>query len=318
MILGTAQLGQEYGIHNSTGKPSQETAYQILDYAWKQGIHILDTAGAYGDAEDLIGNYQEATGHTFHICTKLSADVAAGSYGIGTNNKMDADAAGTAERMERELEKSLRRLRRSQIWLYYLHRFEACKSQAVMQKMEGWKAQGRIKMVGISIYEPEELRYIVEHLPDAVDVVQIPFHLLDNIRWLEAGLLQKAREKGIQIFARSIFLQGLFFQEPDSEIAKKLLVQEALSGLHQLAGKYSIHKIQQLAVSFVAGHPCIDQYLLGCETVEQLMQNIALAERAGKRRLTDVSLKKIADLSRQVNGDAIDPRKWKERLSCAS
>ena len=48
------------------------------------------------------------------------------------------------------------------------------------------------------------------------------------------------------------------------------------------------------------------------------MQNIALAERAGKRRLTDVSLKKIADLSRQVNGDAIDPRKWKERLSCAS
>lgn len=353
MILGTAQLGQEYGIHNSTGKPSQETAYQILDYAWNHGIHILDTAGAYGVAEDLIGKYQEVTGHVFHICTKLSVDVAAGLYGGGTghenngasacivgeaygieadetmdagatstaermeNDKMDANAASIAERMEKELEKSLRRLHCSQLWLYYLHRFESCKNPAVMQQLETWKAQGRIKMAGISIYEPEELGYIIEHLPGEVDVVQIPFHLLDNIRWLEAGLLQKAREKGIQIFARSVFLQGLFFQEPDSEIARKLLVQEALSGLHQLAGEYAMDNIQQLAVSFVAGHPCIDQFLLGCETVGQLMQNNALEEKAGKRPLTDAGLKRIADISRQVNGIAIDPRRWKERLSCA-
>lgn len=78
MVLGTAQLGQEYGIHNLSGKPSEETAYQILDYAWCHGVRTLDTAGAYGDAENLIGKYQETTGHFFHIGTKLIADTADG------------------------------------------------------------------------------------------------------------------------------------------------------------------------------------------------------------------------------------------------
>ena len=329
MILGTAQLGQEYGIHNSTGKPSQETAYQILDYAWNHGIHILDTAGAYGDAEDLIGKYQEVTGHVFHICTKLSADAAAGLYGGGTgheNNgtsacivgepygieadeRMDADAASTAEKMEQELEKSLHRLKCSQIWLYYLHRFEACKDADVLRKMSQWKAKGKIQHIGISIYEPGELDYIIENLAGITDVVQIPFHLLDNARWTEAGLLQNAAEKGIRIFARSVFLQGLFFQEPGSETARALAAQGALEELQQLADECSI-SIQQLAVSFVAGHPYITDFLLGCETAEQLTQNIILEEAAASRKLPEMAWKRIKNISENVHGITIDPRMW--------
>ena len=57
LSLGTVQLGLSYGINNADGKPSQETANAILDAALAGGINTLDTAGAYGDSEVVIGNW---------------------------------------------------------------------------------------------------------------------------------------------------------------------------------------------------------------------------------------------------------------------
>lgn len=56
LSLGTVQLGLSYGINNADGKPSQETANAILNAAIDGGINTLDTAGAYGDSEVVIGN----------------------------------------------------------------------------------------------------------------------------------------------------------------------------------------------------------------------------------------------------------------------
>ena len=57
LSLGTVQLGLSYGINNADGKPSQETANAILNAALDGGINTLDTAGAYGDSEVVIGNW---------------------------------------------------------------------------------------------------------------------------------------------------------------------------------------------------------------------------------------------------------------------
>ena len=51
MILGTVELGLDYGINNSEGKPSKMQAFELLDTAWNGGIRELDTAAAYGDSE---------------------------------------------------------------------------------------------------------------------------------------------------------------------------------------------------------------------------------------------------------------------------
>lgn len=289
MILGTAQLGMRYGIHNTAGKPDRGTAFQILDYAWKHGVAALDTAGAYGDSQELIGSYQELSHHNFRICTKT--------------------ASGTAQGLADELEESLRTLRCGRIWLYYLHRFDACKNKDVMREMGQAKAQGKISNVGISVYEPKELAYIVEELPDWVDVVQIPFSLLDHARWQESDLLRRAKEKGIRLFARSIFLQGLLFQEPDAEVARLLSVSEALRELRKVAAGCSMC-MQQLAVSFVLGQPYLDEILLGCETVGQLGQNMALVRESGAKRLPEESIRRIGELSASADALTIDPREW--------
>lgn len=107
-------------------------------------------------------------------------------------------------------------------------------------------------------------------------------------------------------------MQGLFFQDADSETARRLLAQDALSKLHQAAGEYGMD-IRQLAVSFVCQQPEIDAFLLGCETMGQLAQNLALEKEAGRQKLPDGALQKARDISKGVNGIVIDPRKWNGR-----
>ena len=57
LSLGTVQLGLNYGINNSGGKPDRELAHKILNSAINNDINILDTAGAYGDSEIVIGEW---------------------------------------------------------------------------------------------------------------------------------------------------------------------------------------------------------------------------------------------------------------------
>ena len=55
LILGTVAFGMDYGITNQEGKVPKEEVAKILEYAVENGISILDTAQAYGDAERVLG-----------------------------------------------------------------------------------------------------------------------------------------------------------------------------------------------------------------------------------------------------------------------
>ena len=59
-MLGTVQLGLNYGMANTTGKPSEEKAREILNAAYESGVTVLDTAAAYGTSEEVVGNYLKA------------------------------------------------------------------------------------------------------------------------------------------------------------------------------------------------------------------------------------------------------------------
>ena len=56
LCLGTVQFGMDYGIFN---QKKQESTYCIncLDYATQNGIEAIDTAKAYGIAEEIVGEF---------------------------------------------------------------------------------------------------------------------------------------------------------------------------------------------------------------------------------------------------------------------
>jgi len=61
-VLGTAQLGSDYGIANNEGMPDQEKANGIVKVAWEEGVRVFDTAQAYGKSELVLGNALQRNG----------------------------------------------------------------------------------------------------------------------------------------------------------------------------------------------------------------------------------------------------------------
>ena len=55
LCLGTAQFGLSYGITNQQGQVPEGEVRRILNRAALSGIHLLDTAQAYGTSELLLG-----------------------------------------------------------------------------------------------------------------------------------------------------------------------------------------------------------------------------------------------------------------------
>ena len=47
IVLGTVQLGMEYGIANVTGQPIKSEVFKILEIAWQHGIRSYDTVPSY-------------------------------------------------------------------------------------------------------------------------------------------------------------------------------------------------------------------------------------------------------------------------------
>ena len=199
LILGTVQLGLDYGINNDVGKPSVEKSFEILDYAFHNGISILDTANAYGDSEKIIGNYMKKTGNEFKISTKLSA----------------LNGSNISKFITEQINSSLELLSKDFIDLYLIHNFnDIIDNEDLIVEL---KNTNKVSHVGVSLYEPSELEFLLSNYCDDIDFVQIPFNILDS-RWIQNDLLKRTKENRIKIFARSIFVQGLIFMVDEAKM----------------------------------------------------------------------------------------------------
>ena len=66
IVLGTVQLGMDYGITNTAGVTSHGEAEKIFKLAKKNNLNFVDTAINYGKSENIIGNT-----NGFNVITKL-------------------------------------------------------------------------------------------------------------------------------------------------------------------------------------------------------------------------------------------------------
>ena len=55
LAIGTAQFGSNYGVANLLGQVSHQEVKNILKISKFNGIKVLDTAVAYGSAEQTLG-----------------------------------------------------------------------------------------------------------------------------------------------------------------------------------------------------------------------------------------------------------------------
>jgi aryl-alcohol dehydrogenase-like predicted oxidoreductase len=196
LAIGTVQFGQSYGVANQRGQVPVSEAGAILAYARDCGIDTLDTAVGYGDSERRLG---EIGVEGWRIVSKLPA---VPPLDDPYHWALDATRA------------TLQRLGVNSLHGILLHRPQQlleAGGQCIYDALQKLKADGVIRKVGVSIYEPSELDVLTSAYQ--LDMVQAPFNILDR-RLIDSGWMSRMSAQGIELHVRSIFLQGLLLMEP--------------------------------------------------------------------------------------------------------
>lgn len=255
LILGTVQFGLNYGINNMKGKPSFDEVCTILDDAISSGITMLDTAPAYGDATKVIGRYHGSRETRFEIISKFHA------HNSGKN---------IAEELIAELEI----LQVPSIEVYLFHSYaDYYNNPSALSCLIQQKEEGKIKKIGVSIYTNDQFKEIIKNRN--VDLVQLPYNLLDNERQ-RGDLIRQAKDRGLMIHTRSAFLQGLLFMDPENLPNKLSPLQSYLKEIRNVAGEIEI-PVGALALQYVLNNKLIDGVIIGVDTIEQLHENIRMS-----------------------------------------
>lgn len=256
LALGTVQFGIPYGIANNSGQVQGNEIGEILNLAKSSGIKTLDTAIAYGESETVLG--QQNLGE-FSVITKLP--------------EIPCDVANVDDWVNRQLEESLARLNVSTLDSLLLHRpSQLLESfgRTLYQQLQGFKQQGLVQRIGISIYEPKELDRLCEHFH--FDVIQAPFSIIDN-RLSESGWLKRLEDMGTSLHVRSVFMQGLLLmsrqQRPEKFSRWNNLWQKWEQWLEE-TGQTPLQACLRHALSV----PEIEKVVVGVDSAAQLEQII--------------------------------------------
>lgn len=159
--LGTVKLGRTRGLkypgaQRAAELPSDDTATGLFRAAAEVGITLLDTAPAYGVAEERIGSLMAANTwfggrDRWTLCTKAGEEfVESGGAGADGESRFDF----SPEAVRASIERSLVRLRTDRVEIMLLHsdgRDEwIIRESGALQELHKLKARGLVRTIGIS------------------------------------------------------------------------------------------------------------------------------------------------------------------------
>lgn len=254
LALGTVQFGLNYGISGS-GQLKETEAGSILECASNAGIKVLDTAHAYGESETRLGSLSQGL-DDYRIVSK-------------------APPGTTPDNLSDSLKDSLFRLNQKSIYGYMLHSFEDFRANpSLANSLKEEKEKGYVSNVGYSLYHTEELEYLLDNNVK-FDILQVPLNPLD--RRFEC-FLEDLEKRGVEVFTRSVFLQGLFFRDPVSlpDHFKDLI--PALLRFRKDIKDLDM-EIDEALLSFAMSRPGVKYVVFGVDKLSDLKRNILISEK---------------------------------------
>lgn len=262
--IGTVQFGLDYGVTNRSGKVGRDEVSSILHFAWQQGVRLLDTAALYGDSEAAIG--AASAGLAFDVVTK--------TVKVG-----DApDAASAVAAIGRGFDKSLSDLRTERVHALMVHDagdLTGPFGDEVWKGLEAIRASGRAGRIGASVYGGEQLDLLLDRYE--LEIVQIPINALDT-RLEEGGQLARLAARGVEVHARSIFLQGILLSTPEDLPEKLAGLAPALTAMRESFTRAGLTVMEGLVAS-VFRHQMIDRVIVGAASLREFREIVSVASR---------------------------------------
>ncbi|MGZ4257836.1 MAG: aldo/keto reductase [Gaiellaceae bacterium] len=171
---------------------SEEEAFALLDAAVAAGIGFLDTAGSYGGgrSEAYIGRWREERGSPVLLSSKVFSSVSG-----------DPDDYGLArERILREIEGTLERLRTERLDMYLTHAPDPeTPIEETLRALDELVQAGKVRAIGGSNLDAQQLEEALETSERLglvrYEWVQNEYSLLE--RGAEDGVLQICEREGL-------------------------------------------------------------------------------------------------------------------------
>lgn len=269
LTLGTAQLGMNYGVANQAGQPVRKLAIQMVREAIAHGVTTLDTARNYGEAEEVLGDALSGAWRSrVEVITKLDP-LASLCH--------DSDEKVVRAAVDESLRRSCAALRTDKLSTLLLHRPHHYRAWngTVWNRLLELREEGMIGALGASVYQPQEALELLED--PAVQHLQIPFNVLDW-RWKAGGVDRALAERPeVTVHGRSTLLQGLLpnpaVDWPFSAEYDGASCQRHLGAFASQCGRESV---TDLCLAYVRSQRWITSVVVGCETLEQLKENLRL------------------------------------------
>jgi aryl-alcohol dehydrogenase-like predicted oxidoreductase len=192
IAIGTANFGMQYGVANSQGKLSKNSVAEILGLAKSLGVTCLDTANAYGESQKVLGEFGV---RDWRVVSKISS--------------IPRDCEDVRSFVRAEIDLILTSLNLSEFDTVLVHNPKDLMgnvSEIVYEELQKAKSRGQVEKIGVSIYDPSDLESITSRFQ--LDVVQAPINVFDS-RLQDSGWLDRLVSMGVEVHARSVFLQGV-------------------------------------------------------------------------------------------------------------
>jgi len=260
------------------GGADEEESIRTIHTALDKGINLIDTAPVYG-----FGRSEEIVGHAVEQWGGREKVIIATKVGLEWHDGVVFRNA-TRERINREIEDSLRRLRTSYIDLYQIHWPDpSAPIGDTADAMRRLLEQGKIRAIGVSNFSPEQMDAFRAVAP--LHTNQPPYNLFE--RQIEQEVLPHTRRNSIGTLAYGALCRGLLSgkMRPDSEFsgddlrkvdpkfrppryAQYLRAVERLDSFaREKYGKRVIH----LAMRWLLDQPGVNAALWGARHPQQMM-----------------------------------------------
>lgn len=290
LILGTANFGQAYGINNYN--VSENEIKKIIFLCKKNNIRQIDTAIDYGNTEVILGN---SGVNNLKICTKLPK--------VPKYIKKKNIEKWVFDQVKNSL-KNLKVPKLHAVLLHSTSQLRNHKGVATFQALRKLKKKGLIILVGYSIYSTLELNSFFKKFKP--DVVELPYSIFDR-RVKEDGWLVKLRKSKVQVWARSIFLQGLLLL-PNNK--RPVFFKKWFNLWNIWDGYCKIYSPLEICLKFALKEKQISKLVLGVNSKDQLLQIISIIKK--KDDNINKIIKSIKNKIKTKDIKLLEPFRWKK------
>ena len=277
LALGTVQFGLDYGVTNNSGKVQIKEVRSILEFAKNNDINVLDTAASYGNSEEVLGSADVGDFQVITKTTPLKNDV---------NEVID------------NFYKSLKNLNKDQVYGLLVHDVGDIDNEQfdlLYRKIIELKQQGLVSKIGFSTYTPEQVDFLLKNFD--FDLIQVPFNVFDN-RLIQGGQLKALNNKGIEIHARSVFLQGILLDFNNIPCYFSTWKKE-FNDYQEVVKDRGLSLIEY-ALNYALNVEEIDKVLVGVNSKEQLIDIVNAAQKQATTNAFTIN-----------NLDLLNPSRWK-------